>query len=188
MSTTTETKQLEKCNTNLIKEGDILSRTSYMIVGKTSKYSGVIAVKNEDGVEWQISNSIIEKECYTANQAEEEIQVSRTELIDIFSKVGDTICTVNFDKLPTADDFLTLTRGEGGKIRSFDEMTKDFKKFKGENRTIICYVIKVENGFGRSLVVQAFHEDEKGKKSFRQVDHRTLQWLIFKNKKYIVKK
>jgi hypothetical protein len=158
-----------------------------MIVGKLNKYSGSTPVTNEEGLSWEITNGIVEKECYTANQAEEEIKVSRTELIDIFSKVGDTIFTVNFDKLPTAEDFLALTRGEGGKIRSFEEMTKDFKKFKGENRTIVGYMIKIENGFGRSLVIQAFYKDEKDKKSFRQIDHRTLNWLIFKNKKYVVK-
>lgn len=179
--------EAQKCDASKLKEGDVLSRASFMQIGKISKYSGMIPVINEDGIEWEISQDIISKECYSANQAEEEIQVTRTELIELLNKVGDTIFTVNFNKEPTADDYLALTRGEGSKIRSFDEMKKDFKKLKGENRTIVGYLIKIETGFGRSLVIEAFKPDE-GKKAVRNVNHRELQYLIFKNKKYIVKK
>ena len=145
-------------------------------------YQG-ITVKNENGLQWQIGKDIVEKECYSNDQFNEEKVVSRTELIEIFSQTGDAVFTVNYDKQPKAEDFLELTRQEG-KVLSFEEMTKRFKKFKGENRTLIGYTTKVENGFGRSLVVdlQAENSDR-----MRLVDHRTLNWLIFKNVRYVVK-
>jgi hypothetical protein len=182
----TEAKTTEqKCEAANLKQGDILSRTSYMKVLENNRYKDSISVQNEDGKVWDISTDIVSAECYTAHQAEEEITVNRTELIEIFSNVGDAIFTVNFNKMPTADDFLALTRDEGNKIRSFEDMKRDFKKLKGENRTIVGYLIKKETGFGRSLVISAFQEID-GKKAIKNVDHRELNWLIVKNKKYVV--
>ena len=46
-------------------------------------------------------------------------------------------------------------------------------------------MIEVENNLGRSLVadIRASAEDQ-----YRQVDHRTMQSIIFKNVKYVLKK
>ena len=62
--------------------------------------------------------------------------------------------------------------------------------YKGENRTLIGYLKHTETGFGRSSVIDL--EQERGDNPdwdarTRQVDHRTLNWLISKNVKYIVK-
>lgn len=142
-----------------IKEGDYISRISYMKVLGTNGSS--TTVENEDSLVWQISNDIVNKECISASEYKEEKKVSRTELIDIFSKVGDTVFTVNFDKQ------------------------------SGENRTLIGYLIETENGFGRSNVIDLdIDKDISGsspKYRIRQVDHRTLNWLIVKGVKYKVK-
>lgn len=166
-----------------IKKGDYLSRISYMqVIYTNSEYT---QVKNEEGLEWSIGNDIIKEECISASEFEEEVKVNRTELIEIFNNVGDKVFTVNFDKAPKAEDYLKLTRGEGNKILSFAEMEKSFKKLKGENRTLIGYMVKSENGFGRSNVVDL--EVETGQHNIRQVDHRSLNFLVVNNKKYIVK-
>lgn len=177
---TAEVKAPElKCDGSKLNVGDFLSRTSYMkILSTNGKFA---SVENEKGLVWDIDKSILEKEAFTANQAEEVIEVNRTELINIFNKVGDAVFTVNFNKQPTWEDYAELTRNEGSKIRSFADMKKDFKAFVGDERTLIGYLLKEENGFGRSLVL------DLEKKQPRQVDHRTLRWLIWKNKKYIVK-
>lgn len=176
-----------KLNPLKLKGGDKLSRISYVTVIDTDYNS--VQVKNEEGLIWDITKDIVAKECYSANQFNEEREVSRTELIEIFNNVGNAVFTVNFDKLPTAEDFLKLTRGEEGVIRSFKDMEKDFKKLKGENRTLVGYLVKPENGFGRSLVIDLEADTTKESKApkFRQVDHRSLNWLICKNTKYIVK-
>ena len=41
---------------------------------------------------------------------------------------------------------------------------------------------KAEGKFGRSLVI------DLGSEGYRQVDHRTIKWLIIDNVKYIVNK
>lgn len=171
-------KKLEASN---LKTGDRLSRISYLEVLSTGRMCNV---KNEEGLEWSIDSNILENECYSADQFVETREVNRTELITTLSEVGNAVFTVNFDKLPTADDFLSLTRDDGNKIRAFDDMKKDFKKLKGENRTLVGYLIKTETGFGRSMVIDL---DIKESNKIRQVDHRTLNWLIVRNIKYVIK-
>lgn len=174
-----------KCEASKLEVGEKLSRISYMTV--KGKQGGYITVENEGGTQWDISQDIVSKECYSAKQASEEVEVNLTKLIQIFNEVGDTVFTVNFDKLPTHEDFIKLTRDEDSKIRSYADMKKDFKAFRGTNRTLVGYLVRSENGFGRSLVVDLEAEKGEKKSNLRQVDHRTLNWLIVKNIKYIVK-
>jgi hypothetical protein len=178
-------KKLDKTK---LKVGDKLSRISYITILKLGSESGFTnyEVENENGFKWGISGDILAEECYSADQYNETKEVTRTELIEIFSKVGDAVFTVNFNKLPTADDFLALTRDEGNKIRSYKDMEKDFKKLKGAERTLTGYTVDIENGFGRTTVVDLQVEDKKN--PLRQIDHRTLNWLICRNIKYVVKK
>ena len=46
-------------------------------------------------------------------------------------------------------------------------------------------MVEVENNLGRSLVIDL---KAKGKDKFRQVDHRSIESIIFKNVKYLLKK
>lgn len=48
-----------------------------------------------------------------------------------------------------------------------------------------CHLVKVENNLGRSTVIDL---TAKGENKFRQIDHRTIEWIIFKNVKYVLKK
>lgn len=48
-----------------------------------------------------------------------------------------------------------------------------------------CHLVNVENNLGRSTVIDL---TAKTPSKFRQIDHRTIQWIIFRNVKYILKK
>jgi hypothetical protein len=48
-----------------------------------------------------------------------------------------------------------------------------------------CHLVKVENNLGRSLVIDL---TAIGDNKFRQIDHRTIDWIVFKNVKYVLKK
>ena len=48
-----------------------------------------------------------------------------------------------------------------------------------------CHLVKVENNLGRSTVIDLTAKTEN---KFRQIDHRTIQSIIFKNIKYVLKK
>ena len=48
-----------------------------------------------------------------------------------------------------------------------------------------CHMLEVENNLGRSLVIDLGATSES---KFRQVDHRTIESIIFKNVKYVLTK
>lgn len=62
--------------------------------------------------------------------------------------------------------------------------TVEFEKADGQTRVLTGHLIDTENEFGRSNVVDL--EIIKGH-PLRQVDHRTINWIVFKGVKYTVK-
>ena len=177
-----------KTDVSKLKKGDYLSRTSYLLVkGSDPLY---ITVQNEQGLTWTIEKGIVASECFSANQYDETITVTRTELAEIFSKTGDKVYTVSFNKQPKIDDVFDKIANKG-KIISNKEMKKALVAgMKGQERILIGYTINVETGFGRSLVVDLEAEQDPNKPYStvqRQVDHRSLNWLIVGNKKCVCK-
>ena len=63
--------------------------------------------------------------------------------------------------------------------------TVNFDKKDGSNRTLVGRLAGTENIFGRSDVVDLTKPADSHR--IRQVDHRTLQWLIFDGVKYSLK-
>ena len=49
---------------------------------------------------------------------------------------------------------------------------------------MVCHLVEVENNLGRSLVIDLNADGNK----FRQVDHRSIEHIIFNNVKYVLKK
>lgn len=181
----------KKVQANSLEKGQYLSETQYYQIQRVDIAS--IVVKNERDFEFTVSKRIVEEGMYSASQYDQEVEVTRTELIEIFRTVGDTVFTVNFNKMPTADVINIAIEGlNKGKILPIKEMKAKVKEaFKGEERTLIGYLVKTETGFGRSMVIDL--EQQRGDKPdydqrLRQVDHRTLNWLIHKNIKYKVRK
>lgn len=177
---------------NQIEVDDFLSETQYYKV--VSKTATSATVKNERGFQLTISDGIIAEGIYTANQILETKEVTRTQLIEIFSQAGDTVFTVNYNKQPKAEDINdAIESANKGKILPIKDLKALVKNaYKGEERTLVGYLIKVETGFGRSMVIDLEADASKSTADWdsriRQVDHRTLNWLIWKNVKYIVKK
>lgn len=116
-----------------------------------------VFVKDQRGEEIRISKSIIEFETFNDRQYVEEVKLSRTELIRKLHDVGDTVFQVNFIKK------------------------------NGDPRTMTCKMVSIENGFGRSNVIDMKLQFAGESDTVRQVDHRTLNWIILKNVKYSVK-
>ena len=56
---------------------------------------------------------------------------------------------------------------------------------EGQDCQITGYLENVEGNLGRSLVIDL---NSKGKSPYRQVDHRTINWIIYKNVKYTLGK
>lgn len=172
--------------------GHYLSETQYYKV--INVIGSMVEVENERGFTFSVNKNIIEEGMYTANQFTEEVKVSRTELINIFTSLGDTVFTVCFNKQPKVEDINeAIAQANKGKIIPIAELQKIVKNaYKGEERVLTGYMVNVETGFGRSTVIDLEADrsasTENWDSRLRQVDHRTLNWLVHKNKRYIVKK
>ena len=86
----------QKCKSNELRVGDKLSTTVYYTV--TEVQNGRVKVIDETGSTLTISNAIIERESFTAEQFDEEVKVSRTELVKALQNAGDTIFKAVFKK------------------------------------------------------------------------------------------
>jgi hypothetical protein len=56
---------------------------------------------------------------------------------------------------------------------------------EGEPCEITCHLVKAENKLGRSLVIDL---NATTPSKFRQIDHRTIEFIIVRNTKYVLKK
>jgi len=171
-----------------LKVGEKLSRLEYYtVIGKTYDR---IEVKNERGFTFTIGKSIVDEEMFSATQYDREEKVSLTELIERFMSVGNVIFQVSFEKKLKDTDIATELKRVVDKSVSIDT-DKDRRAFAkkllhGESRTLIGYLVESQPTFARSDVVDLeLPETDSYRK--RQVDHRTLQWMIYKRVKYIVK-
>ena len=167
-----------------LKVNDRLSETQYYQVLSTE--SDRMRVKNERGFEFTVSKEIVEEGMFNASQYTEEKTVSRTALVNMFEGVGDTIFTVNFHKKPNEGTVLkalkSCTVGDLNDNSKMKKLAMDLTH--GEERTLVGHMVNTEPKMGRSRVVDV--TKPMGQNN-RLVDHRTLNWLIFKGVKYTVK-
>lgn len=186
------TSDLKKVDFSKIKLGDYLFDIQYYKVVEVNPKS--IAVVNERGFASEIDQDIIEEGMYTANQYEFEKTVSRTEICEILEQAGNYIFTVNFNKQvrekDLKDKLLGAIKDQKGNLLSQKEIEKALTKvsqeaIQGDERTLIGYLLKLEPKMGRSTVIDLECPVERNR--LRLVDHRTINWLILRNVKYVVK-
>jgi len=175
---------MKKINVSDLSPGDKLSRLAYYEVVK--KNDDDIIVKNENGFKFQISNGIVENEMFSSGQFNSTKKVSRTELVEILEKAGDTIFTTTFFKQSTEKRIKELLKQyDGFSAKAKQRPTFCKTLLHGEHRTLVGYLLHTEPKMGRSQVVDL--EVPKGTFNKRLIDHRTLESIIIKNTKYIVK-
>ena len=176
-----------KVNFSQLEVGQYLSETQYYKIISIDKNS--IEVENARGLTFDIDSEIVEEGMWSASQYKTEKQVSRTEICEYLAKAGNNIFTINFDKQVKAQDCSEkikqlLANSDSYKTKKrLDEFAKDL--LTGENRTLVGYLINSEPMTGRSTVIDL--EVSSDRHRLRQVDHRSIQWMILKNVKYIVK-
>lgn len=173
-----------------LKKGDFLSMITFMKV--TEKAYNGIQVVDEDGKNLNIGHGVFESNIYST-QFTEEKKVSKTELAEILISARDAVIQVNFNKQASADTIhKKLIDADGKQIRK--KLLANL--LKGEERTLTGYVIGSEQILGRSVVIDleiekklllTKNETSEWDQRQRQVDHRTINWLIYKNVKYISK-
>lgn len=85
-----------------------------------------------------------------------------------------------------AEETVTMTRAAEILVSSYNTpFTVCFTKAEGEERVLRGRLVQPEPLLGRSQVEDL--DIDRSKHRIRQVDHRTIKWLIVGNVKYTVK-
>jgi hypothetical protein len=102
--------------------------------------------------------------------------------------VQDIVFTVNFKKQASeanaVEALLNAAAGDFSDKKKSSALAKAI--LKGQDCSLTCHMVEVENNLGRSLVIDLTAKDSNSK--FRQVDHRTIESIIFKNVKYVLQR
>lgn len=154
-----------------------------------------VTVQNTDGVKWSVSRKIFDEEFDLSDEILQTRQVIRSELSEILFRHSYTIMTVEFSKQVKEKDVKKklhdLYPNKGSIISEFEFKRKcDLileEVLKGEKRILVGYHTgKVDNN-GRVFFFDMEAKDPTGKPEFRLVDTRTLDSVIVKGIKYILK-
>jgi hypothetical protein len=161
--------------------GNILSCISYL---KVEKIEGPkITVTNHLGGSWIMSKDLLERDSWSADHFDKEIKCNMTDLALVLQSCNDTIFTVKFSKQVDPKEVEERLAGLTVAQLKSDKTQKDLSKefLNGSDCTITGHLIECENHFGRSLIVDL---NANGKNNIRSVDHRSIDWIIFRNIKY----
>lgn len=166
---------------NKLAEKDIFSCISYLKVEKIE--GNTITVQNQLGGKWIISRDILEKEMWSADHFDKEVKCTMTDLSEIIEGCGDTVFTIQFKKKADPKDIeAKLANVKATSLKKADEVKKLSQQLiEGETVTLTAHLSESENHLGRSLVIDL---NAKSPSNFKQVDHRTIDWIIFRNVKY----
>lgn len=170
---------MKKCSFDKLVVGERLSEVQYYEVEK--KGSDSITVRNERGFSFNVSKAIVEEGMHSSLQVEEEIECVRTEMSRVLREhAGETVFTVCFKKKPDVKALKEAFNDPNTLVKTQKQMTE---MLEGEERVMTGYLINVNHdGTGRLLV-----RELDGDYVSKQVDPRTLQWLILRGKKYVLK-
>jgi hypothetical protein len=145
-----------------------------------------VTVRNSYGHELEVSKDILEK-MHSAGHFEKEKPMNMTELAELLESMGDTCFTVNFRKkvdVNQVEDKLYSTSAKQLSDKNYlSKLAKDV--IEGEECTLVCHLVNAEASLGRSTVIDLTTTSAN---KFRQVDHRTINYIIYSNCKYILKK
>lgn len=167
-----------------IAEGEWYSSTNYIRVLSVSAKK--VEVSSTTGGTWSMSPDLIQK-MDSADHFEFEIPMARGELVEMLESTRDTIFTICFRKKVQPKNVSEILKNEAlgviGDLKKSKKLTK--KLLEGDECVITGKMINLEPKLGRSLIEDLTRP--KGS-NLRQVDHRTIEWLIFKNRRFILKK
>ena len=173
-----------KFDIDKLAKGQHLSETVYYKIKEFN--DNICEIENQDGRTFEVTTSII-SEMESADHYDKEIPMNMTSLAEFLVGLGDKGFTCSFRKLPTIE----AAEEQLEKLK-YSEL-KDPKKLAklvddvldGETCTLTGHLVKAENNLGRSLVVDL---NATTTSKLRQIDHRTIQYIIVDNAKYFLKK
>lgn len=175
-----------------LKVGEVLSETQFY---KTMKISGnQVQLQNDLGENIVVDDKYVDGCLTSAVQYSKEEKVTKTEAAEIFVANRYTAMQASFNKQVKEPDVVKeiMAAYEGATPKEMEVAVKKAVKsaLQGEERTITGRHAGSKDEFGRIQFIDMDIDKIDGKDyDLRQrlVDPRTLNWLVVKDVKYIVK-
>ena len=171
-------------DTSKLEIGNIFSGTSYYeTVSELGDREVFCYEKNMNNRGVTISKEIMRDEMYNANTWDSEEQITRTQLAERLTQANATVVQVCFTCKPSENGIKEI-------LEAFAKAPVDSAEAKllakecltGKESTLVCRLSKAEGKLGRSTVIDVPSQ------GYRQVDHRTIKWLVMDNVKFTTTK
>lgn len=181
-----------------LKAGEKLSETQFYSVVKV--VGDQVQLKPDVGDDIVVNKGYVENFLTSASQYESEEKKTKTEMAELFLASRGTAMTVNFNtqvkEKDAVEQLAAIYPNKGGKMVS----EADYKKKVGEiissvivgkERTMVGRHYGSQNEFGRVSFIDMEITRDATKVDYdsrtRQVDPRTINWMIIRGVKYTTK-
>lgn len=173
-----EKKKEPKWNSTKLAVGNWFSGTRYFRA--VEEKDNQIKMRSE-GQDITVSRDILEQQMYNASVFDTEEKISLTKVASALEKAGEACFTACFNtKVDEKEVASRLAKATQDELKNSKALASEI--LTGKEHTLVGRLSKGESKLGRSLVI------DLPTQFYRQVDHRTLRWLVLKNVKYTVKK
>ena len=123
----------------------------------------------------------MEYEMNSSQIFESEEKISRTNVVELMTNAGDAVFTVKFHK-KVDESFVKDVLTSQDDLKNLKALSKQI--ISGKEVEMQCFLTKSEGKLGRSTCIDLSAPWGTG---YRQIDHRSVQFIILKNVKYVVK-
>lgn len=182
-----------------LKKGSILSETSYYVVKQVNKTT--LSLEDDFGNEIEIGNEYVDKILVSADHFELEEKKSMTELAEIFlgsPRIAMTVCFMKKDTAKTkkaydAEVKAAIETVQNARVADVPGLLKDLienpvsKVIPGEERIMKGRHYGQIDDLGRVQFVDMELPKTDSVGGIRQVDPRTIKYLIVNGVKYTLK-
>lgn len=172
-------KDAPKWDVSKLAVGDTFSGTNYF---RMVQDDGSVVQTKSSGQAITVSKDILQCQMYNASAFEKEEKLSLTKVAELLESANTACFTVCFRT--KVDESLVREKLRAISAADFKDKAKlktvSKELIEGNECVLVGRLSKAAGKLGRSLIV------DLPTQGYRQVDHRTLKWLIIKNVKYTV--